>query len=195
MEISKKMNDEYYPWSGEFTACSPDGCIAVVLLNIKYTPSDRVAIYGSLKTENIGIEKIVANVISNPYIRYLVVCGDDIRGHRSGSSLVALNKNGIDDQHKIIDAPGAIPYIENLNEEAIDRFRAQIELIDLLGVKDKKTIDKTIDEYMQKSPSSFGKPYIAIQIKPEATVVLDDKRALHSKIVLSYMGKVEKRGN
>ncbi len=195
MEISKKMNDEYYPWSGEFTACLPDGCIAVVLLNIEYTPSDRVAIYGSLKTENIGIEKIVANVISNPYIRYLVVCGDDIRGHRSGSSLVALNKNGIDDQHKIIDAPGAIPYIENLNEEAIDRVRAQIELIDLLGVKDKKTIDKTIDEYIQKSPSSFGEPYIAIQIKPEATVVLDDKRALHSKIVLSYMGKVEKRGN
>lgn len=189
------MIDEYYPWGGEFTACSPDGCIAVVLLNIDYTPPDRVAIYGSLKTENIGIEKIAANVISNPYIRYLVVCGDDIRGHRSGSSLVALNKNGIDEQHKIIDAPGAIPYIENLNEEAIDRFRAQIEIINLLGVKDKKTIDKTIDEYMQKSPSSFGEPYIAIQIKPEATVVLDDKRALHSKIVLSYMGKVEKRGN
>lgn len=195
MEVSKKMNDGYYPWGGEFTVCSPDGCIAVVLLNIKYTPSDRVAIYGSLKTENIGIEKIVANVISNPYIRYLVVCGDDIRGHRSGSSLVALNKNGIDEQHKIIDAPGAIPYIENLNEEAIDRFHAQIEIVDLLGVKDKKTIDKTIDEYIQKSPSSFGEPYIAIQIKPEATVVLDDKRALHSKIVLNYMGKVEKRGN
>lgn len=195
MEISKKMNDDYYPWGGEFTACSPDGCIAVVLLNIEYTPSDRVAIYGSLKTENIGVEKIVANVISNPYIRYLVVCGDDIRGHRSGSSLVALNKNGIDEQHKIIDAPGAIPYIENLNEGAIDRFRDQVEIVDLLGVKDKKTIDKTIDEYIQKSPSSFGEPYIAIQIKPEATVVLDDKRALHSKIVLNYMGKVEKRGN
>jgi tetrahydromethanopterin S-methyltransferase subunit A len=195
MEISKEMNDEYYPWGGEFTACSPDGCIAVVLLNIDYTPSDTVAIYGSLKTENIGIEKIVANVISNPHIRYLVVCGDDIRGHRSGSSLVALNKNGIDEQHKIIGAPGAIPYIENLNEEAIDRFRDQVEIIDLLGVKDKKTIDKTLDKYIAESPSSFGAPYIAIQIKPEATVVLDDKRALHSKIVLNYMGKVEKRGN
>ena len=189
------MDADYYPWGGEFTTCSPDGCIAVVLLNVDYTPSEKVALYGPLKTENIGIEKIVANVISNPYIRYLVVCGDDIRGHRSGSSLVALNKNGIDEQHKIIDALGAIPYIENLNEEAIDRFRDQVEIIDLLGVKDKKTIDKTIDEYIQKSPSSFGEPYIAIQIKPEATVVLDDKRALHSKIVLNYMGKVEKRGN
>ena len=188
------MSEEYYPWGGEFTVCSPDGCVAVVLLNINYIPSDTVAIYGPLKTENIGIEKIVANVISNPHIRYLVVCGDDIRGHRSGSSLVALNKNGIDKQHKIIDAPGAIPYIENLNEEAIDRFRSQIDIVDLLGVKDKKTIDKTIDEHTKKSPSSFGEPYIAIQIKPEAAVPLDDKRALHSKIVLNYMGKVEKRG-
>lgn len=188
------MDEDYYPWGGEFTTCSPDGCIAVVLLNIDCTPSEKVALYGPLKTENIGIEKIVANVISNPNIRYLVICGDDIRGHRSGSSLIALNKNGIDDQHKIIDAPGAIPYIENLNEEAIERFRNQIQIVDLLGVKDKEAIDTTINTYIEKTPSSFGKPYIAIQIKPEATVILDDKRALHSKIVLNYMGKVEKRG-
>ena len=188
------MENEYYPWGGEFTVCSPTGCVAVALLNVNYTPSNKVAIYGPLKTENIGIEKIVANVISNPHIRYLVVCGDDIRGHRSGSSLVALNKNGIDEQHKIIDAEGAIPYIENLKEEAIERFRNQIEIVDLLGVKDKNKIDKVVSDRIAKSPPSFGEPYIAIRIKPEATVGLDDKRALHSKIVMNYMGKVEKRG-
>ena len=62
------MKENYYPWGGEFTPCSSDGCVAVVLLNIDYKPSDNVALYGSLKTENIGIEKIVANVISNPHI-------------------------------------------------------------------------------------------------------------------------------
>ena len=188
------MDNNYYPWGGEFTTCSPNGCIAVVLLNIDYKPSDKVAIYGPLKTENIGIEKIVANVISNPNIRYLAVCGDDIRGHRSGSSLIALNKNGIDEHHKIIDAPGAIPYIENLNEEAIKRFREQIKIVDLLGVKDKEQISKVIDDHIAKSPQPFGEPYIAIRIVSEATVVLDDKRALHSKIVMNYMGRIEKRG-
>lgn len=188
------MKNEYYPWVGEFTACSPNNCVAVVLLNTDYTPSNNVAIYGSLKTENIGIEKIVANVISNPHIRYLVVCGEDIRGHRPGSSLIALQKNGVDNQHKIIEAPGAIPYIENLNPEAIERFRAQIEVVDLLGIEDKYKIDKVINDLITKSVSSFGKPYIAIRIKPEATVILEDKRALHSKIVVDYMGKVEKRG-
>jgi len=188
------MKEDYYPWGGEFTACSPDGRVAVVLLNIEYTPPDIVAIYGPLKTENIGIEKIVANVISNPHIRYLIVCGDDIRGHRSGSSLITLQKNGIDEQNKIIDAPGAIPYIENLTMEAIDRFRNQIEIVDLLGIKDKRSIDKAVHDNTVKSVPPYGEPYIAIRIKSKTTVNLDDKRALHSKIVINYMGKVEKRG-
>jgi tetrahydromethanopterin S-methyltransferase subunit A len=194
MRNNKKMKQEYYPWGGEFTTCSSEGCVAVALLNIEYTPPDKVAIYGPLRTENIGIEKIVANIISNPHIRYLIICGDEIRGHRSGSSLVALNKNGIDKQHKIIDAPGAIPYIENINEEAIKRFISQIEIINLIDVKDKKTIDKAIDDYISKKPVSFGEPYIAIQIKPETKVNLTDKRALHSKIIVDYMGKIKKRG-
>jgi len=187
------MNQEYYPWGGEFTTCSPDGCVAVILLNIDYKPNELVAIYGSLKTENIGIEKIVANVISNPKIRYLVVCGNDIRGHRSGMSIIALKENGIDEQHKIINSPGAIPYIENLNNEAIERFRNQIEIIDLLGITDKKKLDKVIDSLSAKSPPPFGEPYIAIKIIDESYVKLNDKRALHSKIVMNYMGKIERR--
>jgi tetrahydromethanopterin S-methyltransferase subunit A len=188
------MVEEYYPWGGEFTTCSPNGCVAVVLLNIQYTPPESVAIYGRLKTENIGIEKIVANTISNPHIRFLVICGDDIRGHRSGSSLLALHKNSIDNNHRIINAPGAIPYIENLKEDAIKRFQEQLNIVDLLGEKEKEKIDKIIADYTSKSPSSYGTPYIAIRIKPTMTVSLTDKRALHSKIVINYMGKVEKRG-
>ena len=188
------MEKDYYPWGGEFTPCNPNGYVAVVILNVEYTPSDKVAIYGPLKTENIGIEKIVANVISNPHIRYIVVCGDDIRGHCSGLSLISLNKNGIDKQHRIIDAPGAIPYIENLNDEAIDRFCKQIEIVNLIGTNTKNEIDKAIEECILKFPPSFGEPYIAIRITPVAIAVLDDKRALHSKIVMDYMGKIKKRG-
>ena len=188
------MTEEYYPWGGEFTPCSPYGSIAVVLLNIQYTPPSTVGIYGPLKTENIGVEKIVANTISNPCIRFLVLCGEDIRGHRSGSSLLALHKNGIDANHRIIDAPGAIPYIENLKEEAIKRFQKQLEMVNLIGVQEKEKIDSMIAQCIEKNQPSFGKPYIAIRIKPETSVSLTDKRALHSKIVINYLGKVQKRG-
>jgi tetrahydromethanopterin S-methyltransferase subunit A len=188
------MENEYYPWGGEFTSYNNNSCVAVVLLTIDYIPKNNVAIFGSLKTENIGIEKIVANVISNPNIRYLIICGDEIRGHRSGSSLIALNKNGINNQNRIIDAQGAIPYIENLNNDAIERFRKQIEIVDLIDIKDKNKINNIIEEHVKRSPPSFGKPYIAIKIVSKITTLLDDKRALHSKIVINYLGKIKRRG-
>jgi len=187
------MNAEYYPWGGEFTTRDSKSCVAVVLLNINYNPPDKVAIYGPLKTENIGIEKIVANVISNPNIRYLVICGEEIRGHRSGGSLLCLNKDGIDKTNRIIDAPGAIPYIENLDYEAIERFQKQIETIDLIGITDKNKIDEKIKNCLEKPLPCFGESYIAIRIATEAAK-LNDKRALHSNIVVDYLGKVKKRG-
>jgi tetrahydromethanopterin S-methyltransferase subunit A len=188
------MTGEYYPWGGEFTVGSSDGCVAVVLLNVQYTPPQTVAIYGRLKTENIGIEKIIANTISNPSLRFLLLCGDDIRGHCSGASLLALHQNGIDQNHRIIDAPGAIPYIENLKEEAIKRFQQQLEVINLIGENDVKKLDKIITEYTKKSPPSFGEPYIAIRLTPQATTTLTDTRALHSRIMIDYLGQVRKRG-
>jgi tetrahydromethanopterin S-methyltransferase subunit A len=189
------MEEEYYPWDGEFITCKKNGCIAVVLLNIDYIPPNYVAIYGKLKTENIGIEKIVANVISNPYIRYLAICGNDIKGHKSGKSLIALNKNGIDSNHRIIKAPGAIPYIENLNQKAIERFRNQIEIIDLIDVDNSNKINNLLRKFNLKSPKSFGKPYIAIKIKERMKINLKDKRAIHSKIIINYMGKIKMRGD
>lgn len=187
------MRDKYYPWGGEFTTGDSKSNVAVVLLNIDYTPSDKVAIYGPLKTENIGIEKIVANIISNPNIRYLVLCGEEIRGHKSGKSLVCLNKKGIDKTNRIIDAPGAIPYIENLDKEAIERFQNQIEIVDMIGLTSKEEIDEKIKNCLEKTLPCFGESYIAIRITPEAAK-LDDKRALHSNIIVDYLGKIKKRG-
>jgi tetrahydromethanopterin S-methyltransferase subunit A len=153
-----------------------------------------IPIFSVFNGPNIGIEKIIANVISNPHIRYLVICGDDIRGHRSGTSLVALHENGINNQHKIIDAPGTIPYIENLKNEAIKRFQDQVEIINLIGVTDSTMIDQRIEKLNKISPPSYGKPYIAIRIKVNSRVNLTDKRAIHAKIVVNYLGMIKKRG-
>ena len=75
------VENTLYPWGGDFTIGDHTKNVAIVLLNTSYIPLVDVSIYGKLKTENIGIEKIIANIISNPYIRYLVICGEDIRGH------------------------------------------------------------------------------------------------------------------
>jgi tetrahydromethanopterin S-methyltransferase subunit A len=156
-------------------------------------PKKNIAIYGSLKTENIGIEKIVANVISNPNIRLLLICGDDIRGHKPGKSLICLFKYGIDENNKIINAPGAIPYIENLNIDAIKRFRNQIKIIDCINETDSMKLDKIIDKYLIKKYKPYGKPYIAIRFETIKREKISDKRALHSKIKIDYLGKIKKR--
>lgn len=187
------MTEEYYPWGGDFTSVNPKGSVAVVLLNVDFIPNDNVAIYGRLKTENIGIEKIVANVISNPHIRFVIICGRDIRGHRSGNSLLCLHLNGINDNHRIIDAPGAIPFIENLNEEAVKRFQDQVKVIDLIGETNSEKLHEEIEKIATKNVESFGEPFIAIQLKKISHEEFSDKRALHSKIIVNYMGKVKKR--
>jgi len=160
------MENQYYPWGGEFTTGNPESPVAVVTLARELElPLDRVAIHGKMKTENLGIEKVVANVISNPHIRFLIVFGEEIRGHRAGGSIIALHRHGIDGSKRIVEAPGAVPYIENIKDEAIVRFREQVEVIDLLNNTDMETLLQTIDDCLERNPGSFGEPYIAIQIK------------------------------
>ena len=55
--------------SGEFTVGDEKNQIVLVTLgsSIDVTGvTDKIAISGTMKTENIGIEKVIANIISNP---------------------------------------------------------------------------------------------------------------------------------
>ncbi len=44
-----------------------------------------------IKTENLGLEKVIANIISNPNIRFILLCGTEVKGHLSGQTLAALH--------------------------------------------------------------------------------------------------------
>lgn len=150
-----------YSWRGEFTVGSEDSQIAIDTLSSRLDfPPKLVAIWGQHKTENLGIEKIVANIVSNPNIRYLIVCGEEVRGHKSGQSLLALHMNGIGDNGRIVGANGAVPYIENISAEAIDRFREQVELIDMIGISDIKIILKKIIDLEAVRKEPIGEPII-----------------------------------
>ena len=67
------------------------------------------ALSGTLQTENIGIEKIVCNVVGNPNIRYLVLCGKEVYGHNTGTALKALIKEGINDKRTIVGSQAVDP--------------------------------------------------------------------------------------
>ncbi|MFH0861363.1 MAG: tetrahydromethanopterin S-methyltransferase subunit A [Candidatus Altiarchaeota archaeon] len=109
-------------------------------------PWNHVAIKGHNMTENLGLERMVLNVISNPNIRFLIVCGSEIKGHNSGQSLISLWKNGVDAKNRIIDARGAIPVIQNIPSSFIRRFQEQVTVVDMIGVSDHRILSKKVRE-------------------------------------------------
>ncbi|MEW5936848.1 MAG: tetrahydromethanopterin S-methyltransferase subunit A [Candidatus Thermoplasmatota archaeon] len=181
-----------YPWGGEFVIGSQESCVAVVTLASAIAlPRDLVAIHGPMKTENIGIEKVVANVISNPRIRYLLLCGEEVRGHRSGATMMALHLHGIGERNRVVSAPGAVPYIENIDVGAVERFRAQVEIVDMIGCTDHGKIVEKVRELLGKDPGSFGEPYLVERVKPQSHERrLSDIVALHRTLALDPYGEV-----
>jgi tetrahydromethanopterin S-methyltransferase subunit A len=121
------------------------------------------ALCGSCKTENLGLEKILANIVSNPNIRYVLTCGTEVKGHLSGQSFIALHANGVDGG-KIVGSKGAIPFIENLDDAAIKRFQAQVEIIDIMESEDVGAISAKVKELNAKGTEAFGEGPMVIEL-------------------------------
>jgi tetrahydromethanopterin S-methyltransferase subunit A len=124
------------------------------------------ALAGSCKTENLGIEKVVANIISNPNIRFVLLCGTEVKGHLTGQSWVAMHENGVEGG-KIVGSKGAIPFLENLTAEHIKRFKEQIELVNIMETEDLGQISAKIAELTARDPGAFGADPIVVQISDD----------------------------
>ncbi|MCG2710624.1 MAG: tetrahydromethanopterin S-methyltransferase subunit A [Thermodesulfovibrionales bacterium] len=122
---------------------------------VKVAIETGAALSGTLQTENIGIEKIICNVAANPNIRYLIVCGNEVEGHDTGTAIKALIENGIDERRTIIGSQAKTPYLFNIPLEAIYRFREQLTLIDLIGETDPEVIIKGVWSCYQETPTPF----------------------------------------
>jgi len=143
-------NDSDNDWPiapGDFDVGSVDSPVAIVIIGrgVVELPKDLYAIRGTVKTENIGIEKIVANIISNPRIRFLIVCGRDEFGHYPGDAVLSLGKNGVNEQMRIQGSKSAIPFLCNIPRQAVERFLTQVEFVDLVH-------PKNVDEIVAYDP-------------------------------------------
>lgn len=114
------------------------------------------ALSGTIQTENIGIEKMVCNIIANPNIRYIVLTGPESPGHSTGEAIISLVKNGIDGRKRIIGTRAPTPYLFNLPLEYTERFRKQIkEVINLLNRGTTELIQKAVWSCYQENPIQF----------------------------------------
>src|SRR5512136_1583420 len=168
IESPGNYEENWPPLRGEYSVGDPKNSIAVVTL-ASQLHIEGAAIVGPCKTENLGVEKIVANIISNSNIRFLLICGAESKGHLPGNTILALHRNGIDDNGKIIGSKGAIPFIQNLPLQAIKRFQLQIQIIDRIGLIDEEHIEDLVQEYSSKGEPYPEEPFQAVRPKARQT--------------------------
>ncbi len=92
----------------------------------------KVAIVGRAFTENFGVEKVVTNLVANPHVRVLVLCGVESR-HKVGETLLALHASGVDDTGRVVGSTSPLPIVRSLAPEAIRIYQAKLQIIDLRG--------------------------------------------------------------
>jgi tetrahydromethanopterin S-methyltransferase subunit A len=155
---------------GDFVSGDANSPVAVVTmgshLDEKGICDGGAAMCGSCKTENLGLEKVIANIVANPNIRFMLCCGTEVKGHLAGQTMIALHKNGVK-EGRVVGAEGAIPFIENLNDDAIKRFQAQIEVVNIMESEDPNAIKAKINELKARDPGAFGEPMV-VEVKEAA---------------------------
>lgn len=113
------------------------------------------ALSGTVQTENIGFEKIVCNIVTNPNIRYMIVGGPESEGHLTGEALKCLILYGVDNKMRIKETSAPHPFLYNLPIELIERFRKQLSLIDLQFEGNPDLIRKAVWSCYQEEPVDF----------------------------------------
>lgn len=93
---------------------------------------DRVVIAGRLLSENKGIDAIIRFAVEHPDLKRIIVCGKEVKGHQAGQALLALARNGIDSNGRIICALGPYPLLKSPASD-VDAFRRQVEITDMIS--------------------------------------------------------------
>lgn len=178
--LKVKPPDDYPPEEGRYVRGNDYSPVAVCVILDTFdfaTPPELnelvmsgidsgAALSGMLQTENIGMEKMICNIVANPNIRYIVLCGRESPGHLPGESLLALKQNGVDERKQIVGSKAPTPYLYNVPMELIDRFNEQIvTVIKLLckpGERDRnapglnpKAVEEAVQSCYQEAPVVF----------------------------------------
>lgn len=163
LDCAFEIKEDKWPYvAGEYYAfCGGDYCpVAVSTLGdtelaerlAKNHPKE-LCIVGKTETENIGIDKVIKNTITNPTIKYLLLVGIEPKGHKSGETFVELIKNGVDDKMRVIGSTAKKPILRNVSVEEINSFRKQVEVVNMIGCSDDYLIIDKIKELALKVPS------------------------------------------
>ena len=159
-----RVRDENWPpVAGEYFVVNRDASVAVSTLasaqlaeRLAQRKPSGLAIVGKTETENIGIEKVIKNVVTSPTIRCMVITGMESKGHLTGKTLVALAENGVDENGRVIGSQGKRPVLRNVSAPEIQAFREQVQVVDMMGCEDPDEIAAEIEKLAQQVTAPCG---------------------------------------
>ena len=150
------------PHPGDYVLGNPEGTVAICTLSNRDLPvrliaagEPAVAIAGRCDTENIGVEKVVLNLLANPRIRWLVICGTEAKGHRAGDAFLQLKERGVDADMRVLESASWRPILRNLTLLDVAQFRQQIEEVNLIGATDIEGILAPVRDCSQRPAQAF----------------------------------------
>ncbi|MBI2411102.1 MAG: hypothetical protein HYV32_04395 [Candidatus Kerfeldbacteria bacterium] len=138
-----------------------------------WTPKEAVAnrlnpetfkVVGQLYS-NDGINPLLRNVLANPTIRTIIVCGQDKIG--SADSLVNLINNGINEKGEVIGKEES-KVEKEIPRDAVELFRKNVQIVDVRGTWKPKELQPIIDKYKQDPI-----PWAESQVFPEPEISTD----------------------
>lgn len=176
-----RVRDENWPpVVGEYFVVDKAASIAVSTLastqlaeGLAQRKPSGLAIVGKTETENIGIDKVIKNVVTSPTIRYMIIAGTESKGHLTGKTFLALAENGVDENGRVIGSQGKRPVLRNVSATEIQAFREQVQVIDMIGCENPDEIIAEIEKLAQQVTAPCGcsecggKPPVTISTMPK----------------------------
>jgi len=146
-EILIPIKDEYFIGKGKTVAiCTLSSMDLLQTIARTEGLMNRILIVGRLLSENKGIDTLIKFTLKHPELRYIVVCGNDVKGHQSGQALLSLYRNGVSRDGKIIGATGPHPFLTHLHAD-IESFRKQIMIYDLIKCEELEKVKATLSSF------------------------------------------------
>ena len=143
-EVLIPIKHEYYRGQGKRVAiCTLSSMHLLQTIATKEDIMNRILIVGRLLSENRGIDTLVRFTLKHPELRYIIVCGRDVKGHQSGQALLSLYMNGTGKDGRIVGAIGPHPFLTHSHID-IESFRKRIIIYDLIGCDDLKSVETVI---------------------------------------------------
>jgi len=140
-EVLVPIKHEYHIGEGKDVAICTLSSIDLLETIARNTDMmSRILVVGRLLSENKGISTLIRFTVRYPGLRYIVVCGREVKGHKTGQALLSLHRNGVNiDDNRIIGAIGPKPFL-TCSQTDIESFRRQTKIYDLIGSEDLEVI-------------------------------------------------------